>query len=185
MKTVKSLLKKSDDPYMALMIYHSTPLNNGFSPSELLMNRRLRTILPVVESQLQPAIPEYNVVREKETMMKANMKRNFDVRHRAHALDPLPPGQQVWISGRRDSGVVVEQSRPPRSYIASTPNGDLRRNRRHLTMIPHSGSSDTSSEQTPQPEIAVPTESTTSQTTRSGRVSVPPKRLIADPQWNS
>ena len=52
-------------------------------------------------------------------------------------------------------------------------------------MIPHSGSSDTSSEQTPQPEIAVPTESTTSQTTRSGRVSVPPKQLIADPQWNS
>ena len=118
-------------------------------------------------------------------MMKANMKRNFDVRHMTHALDPLPPGQQVWISGRRDSGVVVEQSRPPRSYIVSTPNGDLRRNRRHLTMIPHLGSSDTSSEQTPQPEIAVPTESTTSQTTRSGRVSVPPKRLIADPQWNS
>ena len=102
-KTVKSLLKKSDDPYMALMIYRSTPLNNGFSPSELLVNKRLRTTLPVVESQLQPAIPEYNVFREKETMMKANMKRNFDVRHRAHALDPLPPGQQVWISGRRDS----------------------------------------------------------------------------------
>ena len=86
----------------------------------------------------------------------------------------------MWISGRRDSGVVVEQSQP----IVSTPTGDLRRNRRHLTMIPHSGSSDTSSEQTRLLEIAVPTESTISQTT-SGRVSIPPKQLMADPQWNS
>ena len=70
-------------------------------------------------------------------MIKANMKRNFDVRHRAHALDPLPPGQQVWISGRRDSRVVVEQSQPSRSHIVLTLSGDLRRNRRHLTTIPH------------------------------------------------
>ena len=30
-------------------------------------------------------------------------------------LDPLLPGQQVWMSGRRDSGVIVEQSQSPRS----------------------------------------------------------------------
>ena len=35
----KSIFAKSDDPYIALMIYRSTPLNNGFSPSQLLMNR--------------------------------------------------------------------------------------------------------------------------------------------------
>ena len=126
-KTVKSFLKKSDDPYLALLIYRSTPLHNGFSPSELLMSRRLRTTLPMLESQLQPSVPEYSVVHEKET---ANIKRNFDVRHRANILDPLLPGQQVWISGRRDSGVIVEQSQSPRSYIVSTPTGDLRRNRR-------------------------------------------------------
>ena len=49
-KTVKSFLKKSDDPYLALMIYHSAPLHNGFSPSQLLMSRRLRTTLPMLES---------------------------------------------------------------------------------------------------------------------------------------
>ena len=38
-KTVKSFLKKSDDSYLALLIYRSTPLHNGFSPSELLMSR--------------------------------------------------------------------------------------------------------------------------------------------------
>ena len=65
-KTIKSLLKKSDDPYIALMIYRSTPLHNGFSPSQLLMNRQLRTTLPILESQLHPSVPEYSVVRERE-----------------------------------------------------------------------------------------------------------------------
>ena len=40
-KTVKAMLKKSNDPYLAMLIYRSTPLQNGFSPAELLMNRRL------------------------------------------------------------------------------------------------------------------------------------------------
>jgi transposase InsO family protein len=33
-KTVKSLLKKSKDPYIALMAYRDTPLENGYSPAE-------------------------------------------------------------------------------------------------------------------------------------------------------
>ena len=45
-RTVKSLLKKEGDPYLALMSYRATPLQNGFSPSELLMSRRLRTTVP-------------------------------------------------------------------------------------------------------------------------------------------
>ena len=127
-KTIKSLFKKNDDPYIALMIYHSTPLHNGFLPSQLLMNRQLHTTSPILESPLHPSVPEYSVVRERETM-KASIKRNFDIRYRANTLDLLPPGQQVWISGRRDSGVVVEQSRSPRSYIVATPTGDVWRNR--------------------------------------------------------
>ena len=38
-KTIKGLLKKADDPYRALLIYRTTPLQNGYSPAELLMNR--------------------------------------------------------------------------------------------------------------------------------------------------
>ena len=60
MKIIKSLLKKNDDPYIALMIYCSTPLYNGFSFSDLLMNRQLHTTSPILESQLQP--PYQNMV---------------------------------------------------------------------------------------------------------------------------
>ncbi|GBM07895.1 Uncharacterized protein K02A2.6 [Araneus ventricosus] len=37
-KTVKARIKKSRDPYLVLMAYRATPLENGFSPLELLMD---------------------------------------------------------------------------------------------------------------------------------------------------
>ena len=39
--TIKDLLNKSDDPYLAILAYRSTPLENGYSPAELLMGRKL------------------------------------------------------------------------------------------------------------------------------------------------
>jgi len=38
-RMVKTLLEKNDDPYTALLAYRSTPLENGYSPAELLMGR--------------------------------------------------------------------------------------------------------------------------------------------------
>ena len=49
-KTVKGLLKKNEDPYLALLAHRSIPLENGYSPAELLMGRKLRTIIPLFTS---------------------------------------------------------------------------------------------------------------------------------------
>ena len=108
-KTIKSLLKKKDDPYIALMTYCSTPLHNGFLSSELLMNRQHHTTLPISESQLQPSISEHSVVCERKTMRKANSKKFliYVIEHIA-TLDPLLPRQQAWILERRDSGIIIE-----------------------------------------------------------------------------
>ena len=35
--TVKQLLETDSDPYLAMFAYRSTPLENGYGPSELLM----------------------------------------------------------------------------------------------------------------------------------------------------
>ena len=50
MKTMKRLLKKSGDPYLALLAYCSTLLEVGYTPSELLMGRTLKTNVPIAES---------------------------------------------------------------------------------------------------------------------------------------
>ena len=134
-KTVKQLLLKSPDPYMAMMTYRATPLENGYSPAELLMGRKLRTTLPQTEKQMEPNLPNTEKLREKERKMRDRMKRNFDKRHGARNLKPLTPGDTVWLPENDTGGTVVRESNT-RSYVVQTDNGTLRRNRRHLISIP-------------------------------------------------
>ena len=94
-KTVKSLLTKNDDPYVALLAYRSTPPENGYSPAELLMGHRLCTMVPVHSSQLIPRLPRASQLHEKEKIRET--AGNFDKRHRASDLTPLQPGNCVWI----------------------------------------------------------------------------------------
>ena len=91
-KTVKSMFQKNEDPYMALLILRSTPLENGYSPTELLMGRKIRTTLPLTENQLIPSIPDMEMVRKKEEQIKQRMKKNFDARHKAITLPMLEKG---------------------------------------------------------------------------------------------
>ena len=54
-RTVKSLLCKSSDPYSALLAYRSTPLPwCGYSPAELLMGRKIRSKIPQPSSTFIP-----------------------------------------------------------------------------------------------------------------------------------
>ena len=95
-RTVKEMLKKCDDPYLAMLIYRSTPLHNGFSPAELLMGRKLRTTLPILPSQLEPSTPDYSLIIQKESEFQEKQKQNFDSRHRTRELVHLLPGNNVY-----------------------------------------------------------------------------------------
>ena len=170
-KTVKAMLKKSDDPYLAMLIYRSTPLQNGFSPAELLMNRRLRTNLPITETQLKPKVPDFTSVKAKEEEQNRKQKKVFDSRHATRKLDPLLPGEEVWVQDHNAPGKVVEPI-APRSYHVSIPTGLIRRNRFHLRRIPNEG--DTVVET--QLNNLQPVRDSDSVMTRSGRISKPPNR---------
>ncbi|GBL82335.1 hypothetical protein AVEN_252496-1 [Araneus ventricosus] len=90
-KTVKARIKKSRDPYLSLMAYRATPLENGFSPSELLMGRRINTTLPVAKTQLQPYPVNKKVLEAKEERRIEGQETNYDKHHGVRNLDELDP----------------------------------------------------------------------------------------------
>lgn len=139
-QTVKNLLKKAKDPYMALMCYRSTPLHNGHSPAELLMGRRIRSTVPCHPSQLLPAWPDMAEVRRKEEENKNNQKKYYDKHHGVQNLQPLEMDKRVFIPDLKVYGTVNKEAEEPRSYRVDTPSGEIRRNRGDLKPIPSSPS---------------------------------------------
>ena len=85
-RTIKHILDKAKDPYLGLLAYRSTPLRNGYSPSELLMNRRLRTTVPTLGYNLHPSVPNYAQLRAMEQKDKQKQKTDFDRRHASRSL---------------------------------------------------------------------------------------------------
>ena len=131
-QTVKNIIKKNEDVAMGLLCYRTTPLHNGFSPAELLMGRRLRTNLPMLPSKLSPAVPNPDIVRQKENLYKDGMKTVFDQRHGVHNLPSLNIGDQVYVPDTAKPAVIIDGA-GPRSYKVETPDGAvIRRNRRAL-----------------------------------------------------
>ena len=139
--TIKDMLKKADDPYLALLAYRTTPLHNGFSPAELLMGRKLRTMLPVQPKLLDPKWPNLRKVASREKSIQ--QKQYYDRRHRARSLRPLRTNQSVWVRDQRKTGIVQSESKFPRSYHVQTDQGIIRRNRRFLSALPEESNSET------------------------------------------
>ena len=98
-QTVKNILKKSDNRYLALLSYRATPLPwCGLSAAELLMGRRIRTPLPQTDRQLVPKWPYLQEFREKNRLFKEKQKRKFDRRHRVYD-QPSLAGQTIFVGG--------------------------------------------------------------------------------------
>ena len=175
-KTIKGLLRKSGDPYLSLLAYRSTPLENGYSPAQLLMSRNLRTTLPTMREQRCPKVVNPLDLEERDDRLKDRQKRNFDQRHRAKDLPELQPGDTVWIPDQNSPGTVLEGETPsPRSHNVQTRDGTYRRNRQQLVQIPV---------REPIQEVGNETEPQDSEQpsrTRSARSSRRPERY--DPSW--
>ena len=97
--TVKSLLEKADDPYLALLAYthRCAPLSNGYFPAELLFGRKLRSRIPTKTSLLKPSLPVSSKVRNFEKRQKEKQSKNFNSRHKTKKLPVLSPGEIVFV----------------------------------------------------------------------------------------
>ena len=122
MGTVKNLLKKSNDPYLALLSYRTAPLQIGYSPSELLMSRELRSTVPTTQTQRIPKTPDRKSVRAQDQNLKARQRDNFDCHHGARELPPLASGDTVWIPDR-DIEANVEEEVGPQPFNITTSDG--------------------------------------------------------------
>ena len=131
-QTVKNMLEKEEDRYKALIAYRSTPMENGYSPAELLMGRRIHSTVPTPPGQVIPKWSYLNKFREAYKNLKARQKQNFDVRHKVKDIPELHMGDKVCVSDIKKRGVIRAREHTSRSYIVETPAGELRRNRRDL-----------------------------------------------------
>ena len=100
-KTAKSLLEKSADPYMALLSYRATPLPwCGLSPAELLMGRCLQIDIPQPKRVFTRDWPYLASFHENDEEQKWQQKAEYDSHHRARPLPPFPDDESVWVQVR-------------------------------------------------------------------------------------
>ena len=129
-------MKKEDDMYLAILAYRTIPTEIGYSPAELLMNRKLCTTVPMLPELRKPTVIDPSLVAQKGANLKARQKHNFDERHGTRELSQLHAGDNVWVSDRQSSAIITyTEESTPRSYTVDTGDGTLRRNRRHLLTL--------------------------------------------------
>ena len=147
------------------------------------MSRNLRTAVPVHPCKLKPEVIEPERLGKKDSELKQRQKENFDSRHRVHELPPLKAGDQVYLPQMK-TNATVQREYGERSYIVSTPNGQVRQNKRHLNSLPKELVTEVP-QSSPQPGMKtaavapVPSDQE-NVTTRSGRIVRPPQRLVAE-----
>lgn len=133
----KSLMEKAKadqkDPYLSLLEYRNTPVDNFKSPVQLLMSRRTRSILPNTHQQLQPKIIRHRDVHIRRTHRQQQQKKYYD--RSAKQMSPLHEGQHIRFQekGYWKPAVVIRSADTERSYhIRASEGQEYRRNRRHL-----------------------------------------------------
>ena len=110
-----TLISETDNLCLTLLSYRATTLPCcKLSPSELLMGRRVRTDVPQPVKSLTPNWAHLTAYAQKDREYN-NQQRNFDKRHRACPLPPLPErttsmGEHVRTPGTRPSGQTFQHS---------------------------------------------------------------------------
>ncbi|KYN22600.1 hypothetical protein ALC57_04996 [Trachymyrmex cornetzi] len=129
-KIAKSFLKKQLDLDVALLNYRNTEITNiGYSPSQLLMNRKLRTLIPTAQKLLHNNNVNRKQVHSKLVDKQNRFKADYD--RKVKKYPQFKVNQKVtfkkgstWVPAE-----IIEKCKEPRSYLLKDNNGQvLRRN---------------------------------------------------------
>ena len=134
-KIAKRLMKRSTDPYLALLEWRNTPtIGMGSSPAQRLLSRRTRGTVPIASSKLHPEV-QTHVLEKKEQKQHKMLQSSGGAKRRA--LPPLETGKPILAQDMRafktqwKRGTCVSQL-SDRSYIVDIEGQLVRRNRRFL-----------------------------------------------------
>ena len=140
-KAAKQMMEKckrsNTDPFMALLEIRNTPTQGaGSSPSQRLINRCTRTLLPMTRNLLRPRGELEHECDKLKVKHNQTMQATYYNR-RAKDLPVLKEGDRVRLKPFRlgqkgwNKGTVVARL-DERSYDIETPDGMYRRNRVHI-----------------------------------------------------
>ena len=135
---VKSMLRKAaqegKDPNLALLEYRTTPLSGmEYSPAQLLMSRRLKSVIPVTSSLLQPAVALNTQDKLAQRQDKQKLRYDQRARHHWHSAPNIGDNVRVRLGKTWDPAVIVDKHPAPRSYYVTTEDGQTyRRNQRFI-----------------------------------------------------
>lgn len=132
-QTLKNSLLKAgkdgNDIYSVLLDYRSTSVEGLPSPAEILMGRKIRTLLPTKQCLLKP---QYNCGNIDRSLKEKQSKCHKYSDQHAKDLQPFVVGQEVWAKIKEDwvPAVIYEVDKAPRTYLIKTTNNVVyRRNR--------------------------------------------------------
>jgi len=139
-KTAKRIMRKSKegktDPYLAFLDHRNTPSQGLLSsPSQRLMSRRTKTLLPTKATLLKPEVVDTKHTRRDMKHNQSKQALYFNKRAKdltvlqegdTVRLQPFKLGDKSWQQG------TVTKRLDERSYEVETPTGTVRRNRVHL-----------------------------------------------------
>lgn len=120
------------------MTYRNTPpQGHTLSPAQRCFGRRTRGLLPIAKQLLVPNSCESTLVQTQIARKREDAKAQYDKRI-GGPLQPLNVGDFAYVKpsphhkGKSWPYGAVTELPSTRSYIVSTPDGNVRRNRRHV-----------------------------------------------------
>lgn len=131
--------KSANNLYEFLMQYRNTPLPNiGYTPAQLLLNRNVKTKLPITVTNLEPKIVDPKIVSHRLETNRDKQKEYYD--KTSKDLPSLKKNEIVLFKKNQlwEKGKVIDKYND-RSYIVKDSYGnEFRRNRKLInkTNIP-------------------------------------------------
>ncbi|XP_054709030.1 uncharacterized protein K02A2.6-like [Uloborus diversus] len=136
-KIVKRIMKRSlfakEDPYLGLLNYRNTPIENiSKSPAQLLLGKRTRTLVPTTNNLFKPSFNSYPEITHRKEDLR---QRKSEADYKKSVLPEFQYGDIVYMQPQKKNDTwkkaVVTKTLTPRRLEVTTDNGQKYvRNRR-------------------------------------------------------